>query len=438
MRTLTVIAVANIAFAIVWPIPPVNQVHPLGNNWGEFQDYGGGAYFHNGIDIITPDTSNVPVLSVSHGWVKAWGTIQAGLHYRIAVCDSPLTFTGRAEGWLYAHIDTGLPHKSIGDEVWEGDTIGYLVPWPVDSSFDHLHFARISDTGATWQRFPNPTWWFIQNPLCLLEPNTDTVPPVFENARLNWRFAFCRNNQNNRYLHPDSLVGDVDIIARVYDKTGFTTGSTIWDRLAPYQLEYMIRRSDGLIVVPWTVSVQFSNILIGSLVNVVYKDDNTCNSRGDYSRREYYFILTNTDGDSIIEATDSLGKWATGLVGDGEYWVIVRASDVFGNYAVESMPVHTCNGVGIDQISKTNLQERFELAPTLGRGECRISFTVNEPGAVEVMVFDASGRMVKSLFSGWLESGLHTLSFSPLTAGVYNIELKAGNCRWWKRAVFIP
>lgn len=428
----------NTALAILWPIPPVNQVHPLGNNWGEYQDYGGGPYFHNGIDIITPDTSNVPVLAVSHGWVKAWGTIQAGLHYRIAVCDSPLTFTSRAEGWLYAHIDTSLPHKGLGEEVEEGDTIGYLVAWPVDSSFDHLHFARISDTGATWQRFPNPTWWFIQNPVCVLEPNTDTESPVFENARLNWRFAFCVNNQNNRYLHPESLVGDVDIIARVYDKTGFTTGSTIWDRLAPYQLEYMIRRSDGLIVVPWTLSVQFSNILIGNLVNVVYKDDNTCNSRGDYSRREYYFVLTNTDGDSIIEASDSLGKWATGLVGDGEYWVIVRASDVFGNYTIDSMAAYTRNGVGIDNLISNCISEKhFDLVPILGRGERRISFTVNEPGAVEIRVFDASGRMVKNLFSGWLEPGSHTFCFLPLSAGVYNVEVIASNYRARKKTIFI-
>ncbi|MEO0053389.1 MAG: M23 family metallopeptidase, partial [candidate division WOR-3 bacterium] len=133
---------------VFWPVPPENQVHPLGNNWGEFQDYGGGAYFHNGIDILTPDTSGVEVRAVAPGWVKAWGTIQAELHYRIAVCDSPLTFTGRAEGWLYAHIDPNRYHKNLGDPVAAGDIIGYLVAWPVDSSFDHIHFARIPDTGA--------------------------------------------------------------------------------------------------------------------------------------------------------------------------------------------------------------------------------------------------------------------------------------------------
>jgi len=46
-----------------------------------------------------------PVVSVSHGWVKAWGTDDGVLYWRIAVCDSPPTYTGRAGGWQYAHLD---------------------------------------------------------------------------------------------------------------------------------------------------------------------------------------------------------------------------------------------------------------------------------------------------------------------------------------------
>jgi hypothetical protein len=74
-----------------WPIPPVNLPHPLGNNWGNYQDYGGDPYFHPGIDVITPDTAGAEVHAVAHGWVKGWGTISANLHYRLAVCDTART-----------------------------------------------------------------------------------------------------------------------------------------------------------------------------------------------------------------------------------------------------------------------------------------------------------------------------------------------------------
>jgi len=419
---LVVTALAAAALATNWPIPPVTEVHPLGNNWGEFQDYGGGPYFHNGIDIITPDTAGAEVRAVRHGWVKGWGTIQAELHYRLAVGDTDFSFTGRAEGWLYAHIDPARWHKNLGDEVQEGELIGYLVDWPIDATFDHCHFARISDTGATWQRFPNPTWWFIQNPLTIIRPNTDTRPPIFQNARPGGRFAFCNNNTST-YQNPTSLAGDVDIIARVYDLTGATTGDTVWDKLAPYELDYMIRRRDGLVVVPWTISVQFSNLLVGNLVNVVYKDDNTCNSRGDYNYRDYYYIVTNTDGDTIIESSDTQGKWATAAVGDGDYWVIVRATDVVGNTTIDSMLVRTANGVAVTNRPDALLERPFILSPSIGPGPRTVTFQLLNQGRVKLRLFDQSGRVVANLCDEELSAGPYTIRFQPPGPGLFLVEL---------------
>lgn len=417
---LSIVAAAS---ADPWPIPPVNSVHPLGNNWGNYQDYGGSPYFHPGIDVITPDTAGAEVRAVAPGWVKAWGTIQADLHYRVAVCDSPLTFTGRAPGWLYAHIDAARWHKSVGDQVQTGDLIGYLVDWPMDATFDHCHFARISYTGATWMRFPSVTWWFIQNPLTIIRPNSDYLAPVFQNARTGAKFAFCRDNTNNNYLTPTSLTGDVDIIAKVYDKTGTTTGDTTWDKLAPYQLDYMIRRADGLVIVPWTTSVQFSNKLDDACVHVVYKNDNTCNSRGDYNYRDYYYVVTNTDGDSIMETTDAQGKWATATVGDGNYWVIVRASDVTGNTTVDSMSVTTANGVAMAELPYALLERPFDLRPAPGAGARAVAFNLLHGGRVTLRVFDQAGRVVERLCDGYLGAGAHSFTFRPAVSGVYLVEL---------------
>jgi len=424
LRTVVILVglLSASGFATGWPIPPLDSVHPLGNNWGNYQDYGGSPYFHNGIDIITVGQHNAEVRAVRRGWVKAWGTIQADLHYRLAVCDTNLSYTGRAEGWLYAHIDSSRWHKQLGDEVQAGELIGYLVYWTV-SGFDHIHFARISDTGATWQRFPNPTWWFIQNPLTILRPNTDLVAPVFQNARTGARFAFCRDNVNNSYLNPTGLTGDVDIIARIYDKTGYTTRNDTWDKLAPYQIEHMIRRDDGLVVRPWTLSLQFSNRLDAANVHVVYKNDNTCNSYGDYSRREYYYIVTNTDGDSIIESTDTQGKWATAEVGDGNYWVIVRASDVYGNSTLDSMLVTTANGVGLAELPAAALDGRFTLTPTAGRGPRTIAFNLLAAGRVQLRAFDQTGRLATPLCDAVLPAGPHSFRFDPPAPGLYFVEL---------------
>ncbi|MFO7676430.1 MAG: hypothetical protein R6X12_08970 [bacterium] len=413
------------AAATIWPVVPNTAVQPLGNNWGNYQNYGssaGSGYFHNGIDIITPGRSNATVVAVGHGWVKGWGTIQQDLHWRLAISDSPVSWAGRAPGWLYAHIDPDRPHKSVGDEVFPGDTIGYLVYWPVEG-FDHIHFARISDTGAYWNRFPDYTWWFIENPLLQLEPSGDLEPPVFENARTGQRFAFCRDNVNNSYLPPDSLVGAVDIIARVYDKSGYTTGDTTWDKLAPFRIEHAIRRADGAVVRPWTLSVEFSNSLLASDVGVIYKYDNTCRSRGDYDRRAYFFIVTNTDGDSVIESSDVSGNWNTAEVGDTTYWVLVRAADHTGNTTVDSMSVRTRNGVGVAEMPFA-LAAPLRAASNPGRGPVRLGFGLTRPAEVSLRVVDAAGRVVARPAAGRLAGGGHEWTLGAFPAGVFFAELE--------------
>lgn len=439
---ITLLACAfGAARAAYWPIPPCDSVHPLGNNWGNYQNYGTSdtnGYFHNGIDIITPDSHMSPVVAVAPGWVKAWGTIYGDYHYRLAVCDSSPACTGRAPGWLYAHIARNLPHKILGDHVNTGDTIGFLVFWPV-RGFDHLHFARVSDTGATWQRFPNATWWFIQNPLDLIDPTQDTLAPVFENAVAAGRFAFCRDNANDDYLDPDSLSGDVDIIARLYDKTGSSTGNSEWDKLAPYELDYMIRRQDGLVVQPWTVAFQFSNTLRDADVSVVYKYDNTCRSQGDYDAREYFFIITNTDGDSVIEPDDTDGNWSTGLVGDADYWVIVRASDACANTTADSMLVTTANGVSVaERPPYTMLTSPLRATPNPGIGATVLGFGLSTAAVCRLRVFDRTGRIAVEPVHGPVPAGEYRCSLRGLPAGVYLAELVLNNSiRHRAKVVFV-
>ncbi|MFO7649723.1 MAG: T9SS type A sorting domain-containing protein, partial [bacterium] len=362
------------------------------------------------------------------------GTTSADLHYRVAVCDSPTTYTGRAPGWLYAHIDRNRPHRALGDRVEIGDTIGFLVYWTV-TGFDHLHFARISDTGSTWMRFPNVTWWFIQNPMTIMEPMDDRLAPVFEDARTGARFAFCRDNTRNNYLAPTALAGDVDIIARIYDKTGYTTGNATWDKLTPFQIDYSIKSAGGSVVLPWTISFKFSNSTWYRDTLVIYKNDNTCRSYGDYDRRQYCFIVSNTDGDTVIEPEDTQGKWATASVGDGNYWVFVRASDIVGNTTVDSMLVTTANGTAVAADRPAWLTRRLQATPNPARGRTRLAFGLGAPARAELRVIDALGRVAAKPVSGTVAAGDHAVTLSGLPAGVYSVELRVGAERYTERLV---
>jgi len=325
--TLCLLFAGNaVVFAIDWPTAPQDQSKPLGNSYGEYQNYGGYSYLHPGIDILAP--AGTPVYAVKSGFVKAVLTISAELHWRVAIGDS----AGAAEcdGWLYAHLDEPTIAVSEGEWVDEGQYLGDLVHWPI-ADFHHLHFVKIRNFGITW----SSDWEFIANPLDELEVIDDLLPPVFLNAYGTQLFAFCQNESESYFTFGEPLAGDVDIICQADDMINH-----IW-QVAPYRLEYKI---EGDSSIPWTNSVCFTGLLNWSdNVDVIYQDDAFCDSRGDYDDRWFYFNLTNSDGDSLVEIEDRQLSWKTANFHNGQYSVYARAYDRAGNVATDSMTVDVEN-----------------------------------------------------------------------------------------------
>lgn len=379
-----------------WPLAPVDSTQPLGNNWGEYQYYGGYPYLHPGIDVMA-DVIHRPVYAVQSGIVKGWLTTSGDYHWRLAIADYETNDS--VEAWLYAHIDPYQYHKDVGEYVVEGELIGYLVEWPI-TGFDHLHFARIKDAGPIWQY---GDWAFVQNPLLIIQPYDDTTKPVFEDAYSNNRFAFCQNNTST-YLQPNNLYGSVDIIAKIHDDVGIPLYNPVWERLIPYSINYEIR---GLNVTQNTLSFIFCGVLdYTANVDVIYKDDVVCNTSGDYGQRDYYFIVSNTDGDSLVESTDAAYAWETSAFANGDYWVIVRACDAAGNTQSDSMLVTVAN-VGVDENGKilASYSPLISPNPVLG------PITVEADRVVRI--FDASGRIVASGAGGpyALDPGIYFVVF---------------------------
>jgi hypothetical protein len=386
--------------AVRWPLAPTDSTHPLGNNWGEYQYYGGSPYLHPGIDVMA-DTIHRPVYAVQSGFVKGWLTTSGNYHWRLAIADYETSDS--VEAWLYAHIDPYQYHKDVGEYVVEGELIGYLVEWPI-TGFDHLHFARIKDAGAVWQY---GDWAFVQNPLLVIQPYDDTTKPVFENAYSNNKFAFCQNNSSN-YLQPDNLYGDVDIVAKIYDDVGFPLYDPVWERLIPYRIAYEIR---GVNINNSTLSFIFCDVLdYTQNVDVIYKDDAVCNTRGDYSYRDYYFIVSNTDGDSIVESTDAAYTWETENLPNGDYWVIVSACDAAGNTQRDSMLVTVAN-VGVAEQGDIVAAHSSRISPNPSIGVIAIDTER------KLKIVDASGRVV-----AYGSGGSYTLA-----PGVYFVFFEDNN-----------
>jgi len=320
--------VVDPALAIDWPMEPRTQAQPLGNAYGEYQNYGGSSYLHPGIDILRP--SATPVFSVSAGYVKAVLTTGNELYWRVAIGDSSGTVA--CDAWLYAHLDQWSIAVLEGQQVIEGQYLGDVVTWPV-AGFHHIHFSKIRNTGQPW----TSDWDFVGNPLEELSDQTDVDPPVFETVNGGVPFAFCPDNTHTYYGVGDTLEGPVDIIAHLHDKIGHPT----WD-LTPHRLTYEVF-NDTFSTGP-ILSVIYTGFLSWEdNVNVTFQDDATYNTRGDYDAREYYFIVTNTDGDSVVESSDTDGAWHTEEFNNGDWWVKVTAYDLGGNITSDSMQVTTLN-----------------------------------------------------------------------------------------------
>jgi hypothetical protein len=334
MRHLLVTAaMLAVSFALPWPHVPQDSVHHIGNAWGNFQKYGSLPYCHNGQDIMV--TALAPAVAIKPGYVKAIWLGGSSMYNGVTVADS--AGAALCSGYMYYHIDDTTIRVQVGDTVAVGDTLGLIAFWSV-AQFHHNHFSANRDTGVIWSQYGA----FYRNPLLDFSPDDDSIVPNFLDAYTGQRFAICRNN-TSAYLGKDSVHGTVDLVCRLEDRINHR----LW-RVCVYRIDYSIRDTFGNYVVPLTRSVEMSDSIDGYTAaqsRTVYKQDATCHTRCNYDSlaRQYFYIFTNTDGDSLIEPSDSLAGWNTTLVADGDYWVKVVARDEYGNSATDSMMVKVRN-----------------------------------------------------------------------------------------------
>ncbi len=254
--------------------------------------------------------------------------------WRIVIGDS--ANDAWCDGWMYAHLDEFSCPFSVGQWVNAGDLIGCIFDMPWNNP--HLHLSRIRYGGSpvAWASGFDD-WEFIGNPLDYLDPEIDADYPWFENAWGDQLFAFCTNNTASYFAEGSPISGDVDIICLAYDYYHYYN----W-KVGPYKLEYKI---EGDTSIPWTTSVEF-NEEIGNYTTmlnyraIVYQDDGYCTSEFiDSTQHTYFYNLTNTDGDLIVEGDDLDRCWQTTYFPNGLYKIFARVSDFTGNNTVDSMTV---------------------------------------------------------------------------------------------------
>ena len=393
---------------------------PVGNSYDEIQDYSMGAsiYPHPGVDLLGIYLQDV--VSVKSGFVKAILTTSAEFHWRIAIGNENIPDS--STGYLYAHLEeTSIPYQ-VGDSVQEGDVIGQLVDFPV-TGFVHCHFARIYDQGFTW----NGGWWTYDNPLSYMTNFFDSMPPVFEKTIGNDAFAF--RDSSDTYLSPDSLFGKINIISKVYDQINST-----W-HVDVNKLRYSLSPLSSpqtLLLDTFAYEFNFFNDNYNSgpymqqLLRTIYSFDQTCFSTGNYTDRDFYHIITNSDGNDTIDGTDSLQFFDTRLFADGDYILRVTAFDPTENNTTDSMIIKIRNLS--TQINSIHESGSVILSPNPFDRIIHVNLNEDNVSVKNISVKDISGKEVyNSSGMNELNQKYLQIDLGILASGVYFISFEYGD-----------
>jgi murein DD-endopeptidase MepM/ murein hydrolase activator NlpD len=421
---------------IPWPIAP-NSQHPVGNTYGEYQNYGGAPYPHPGIDCL--GSPNQPVYAVHSGVVKAVLTTGGDWYWRVAISDSVTSGTSR--GYLYAHLNQSSITVHVGDMVQVGQQIGTLVEWP-GWNFTHTHFTVVEDTGTTW----DGAWLSVHNPHLNLN-HSETEAPVFEPARGTDLLAFC-TNQTSTYLSPTALHGAVDIICHVSDRIASTWECTVQElrySIYPYGNPGNLLVNNKLaLFCDFTCDTYSSGTIDAFMINLLYKQDSVCHTQGDYDYREFYHILTNSDGDQVYGPEDMNAAWDTSVLPDGRYVIRVTAIDAAGNAKSDSMTVTTSNGNPGSVADGPVASSFISCRPNPMAAQGRIRFAMPGMTPATVSVYAPDGRLVRHVFEGTLRGRPDSVDWNGcddagrrLPTGMYLLRLEGNGVVRTGRVVLI-
>ncbi|MBN2460679.1 MAG: T9SS type A sorting domain-containing protein [Candidatus Cloacimonetes bacterium] len=411
------------------PIPcPLNYgqvAYPfnVGNSYGEIQQYGFSPYLHPGVDFLGDDYQEV--YAVRPGYVKAVLTTGGDAYWRIAIAEEDTPET--TEGYLYAHLNQGSITVAVGDSVYAGELLGTLYPWSV-ADFTHIHFARLQDTGQVW----NGNWWTIDNPQVDVVNLIDITPPVFETTINDDIFAF--RTQGGVYLDPDNLSGSFDIIAKCHDICNSTWKIDVWDisySLHPASDPDSVLYSQFSYKFDMPLDTYISGNFDNMVLNTIYSRDNICFSEGNYENREYYHIITNSNGDSLFTGDDADQCFHSEQFPNGDYILRVTARDASLNTAQADMNISFVNDVSVAPALVDALPILDQNYPNPFNPQTTISYYLPSAASIELAVFNIKGEKVAVLEKGNESAGHHLVSWKAtgFSSGIYlyNLVTDQGN-----------
>jgi hypothetical protein len=276
-----------------WPF----ALTSIGHTIASYQNYGGSAYFHHGIDIMAP--ADTPVSTPTGGKVVSIVNYGGGSKYywEVAVQDNDGFI------WQFHHIKKeSIPQEihdafDSGEPIVPGTIIGTIIPWSSSAFGELFHHIHLNVLGEGKQ---------YVNPFLFLEPLPDHDIPIIEKIGLF---------QNNQLVAGNEIEGNYSLYVNVSDLILHTKYI-----VPPYSLTYSL---DNL---PEKTVWKFDG-LPGKSSDTLYLknyyiESQTC---GDYNCRRFYINLGfNGSGNDYFTATP------------GYHHIAVTATDFTGNSTTEN------------------------------------------------------------------------------------------------------
>ena len=315
-----------------WPVEATNSDHPLGNSFGEFQDYGG-VYKHTGIDIlVTPRLNADGTVNASAPQIRATvgGTISQLSDVASTMYNGTTIQGTDGTTYRYWHLENGsydatyVTNFNNGTAISANDQIAQIVRWVCD--YHHLHYDLSS--GGNYL-----------NPLADITPKSDAVAPQIDGI------FFAQDNSNPWVqLNPVNaggctvVSGNVDIIAKIRDTddAGSTLvgADTLWVRNLRWRACPETNANCA-----WQDTHDFSSMPTGwgtggnASTTAYFSNRAPWDSDSDYCKATWnYGVVTNFSGGS----PNATGNWTTTGIPDGVYTVSVEATDFTGNKTTAS------------------------------------------------------------------------------------------------------
>jgi hypothetical protein len=371
--------------AVDWPIDSGGAFHALYSTYGQFYEFAGGLHFHEGVDILA--SPGTPVVARQSGQVlRVQNTGSSGDFMILA------TPASGPDGWNYVHLHAGSRPAGrngpgdpggawqAGDLILIGDVLGFVADQSGHPDHLHIDLGSGPDTAhfgaSTVIRRP------VGDPLDAFAPSFGSPNPApFVSDEFHYRIADHDRNgamtrppgsvgpteihrHDNLYFQSDlaglrwlgrrapthnvdaSLTGpgsaDIDVIAMAHDLaqaggvpnapkrlrlrlTGLTFGDDTGDAaIFDFSGEFLEQHGYATLRDPDAATLR-----------TVYENDQMSDS-GDVSdldpavRGRYWFILTNTDGDMVVQAADRARSWHSDAAA-GSIWHDPDAPDASHN-----------------------------------------------------------------------------------------------------------